>query len=85
MKKIKKELSLKYKHKLLKGKDLEAKVLDKLKNEIINSSIKAKPGLKIIMVGNDQASKVYVEKKIEAGTQIGINVTLNHFKQDSTE
>lgn len=71
-------------HKLLNGKKLSQKILDNLKEEIAKS--KTKPGLAVILVGNDVASKVYVKNKEAACEAVGINSYIYRLPQaTSTE
>jgi len=50
--------------KLLKGKKIADKILGDLKKKI--SADKNKPGLAVILVGNDKASQLYVKLKKKA-------------------
>jgi len=56
--------------KLLKGKHLAQKILQRLKKEI--SKQKVKPGLAVILVGKDLGSKIYVKLKERGCQKIGI-------------
>jgi methylenetetrahydrofolate dehydrogenase (NADP+)/methenyltetrahydrofolate cyclohydrolase len=60
--------------KIIEGKELSSEILSVLKQDI--ESKKLKPALKIISVGNDPASKVYIRKKKKLGESIGIKVSL---------
>ncbi len=55
---------------LINGKEIANKLLLDLKNELINQS--TKPGLAVILVGEDQASHLYVSLKAKAAEQVGI-------------
>lgn len=60
--------------KLLKGKEVSDRIKDELKEEV--KALKEKgiePGLAVILVGEDPASKVYVNNKKKACEYIGIN------------
>ena len=61
-------------NKLLNGKELSVKIKDNLKTEV--EALKAKtgsvPGLAVIIVGNNQASRVYVNSKKKACEEIGM-------------
>jgi methylenetetrahydrofolate dehydrogenase (NADP+)/methenyltetrahydrofolate cyclohydrolase len=57
--------------KLLYGKTVADKILSHLKNEIFAAP--QKPGLAVILVGNDQASKIYVNLKEKKAQEIGMN------------
>ncbi|NTU69587.1 bifunctional 5,10-methylenetetrahydrofolate dehydrogenase/5,10-methenyltetrahydrofolate cyclohydrolase [bacterium] len=41
------------------------------------------PTLAIILVGEDKASKIYIQKKISAGLRVGVKVNLYHYKEDT--
>lgn len=58
---------------ILDGKKVAAAILNKIKTEVLsryNQGIRA-PGLAVIIVGNDPASKIYIEKKRETCKAIG--------------
>ena len=57
------------------GKLIAEKVLETIKNEINVGPIKA-PVLSIILVGDDEGSKVYVERKRLAAEKVGIQVKI---------
>lgn len=59
--------------KVLNGKELSTKIKGELKievDELKKSNIN--PGLAVIIVGNDPASRVYVNSKKKACAEIGI-------------
>ena len=56
--------------KLIDGKKLAEKVRNKLKLEV--KSLKKKPKLSVILVGDDSASKIYVKNKQKYAVEIGI-------------
>lgn len=56
--------------KLLKGGKLAQKILQQLKKEILKQ--KVKPGLAVILIGKNPASKIYVKLKEKACQNIGI-------------
>lgn len=56
--------------KRLDGKEVAAQLKDKLAKEIAGFS--AKPGLAVVLVGEDPASQVYVRNKIKACEKVGI-------------
>lgn len=64
--------------KLLDGKIVKKEILGKLKEEINN--LERKPGLVVIQVGNDPASKVYVGQKEKMAKQLGYEY--QHIKLD---
>jgi methylenetetrahydrofolate dehydrogenase (NADP+)/methenyltetrahydrofolate cyclohydrolase len=55
---------------LLFGKSVADAILDRLKNDIFN--LEKKPGLAVILVGGDEASKIYVALKGRMAARIGI-------------
>lgn len=55
----------------LLGKTVADKILNRLKNEIF--SMDEKPGLAVILVGNDEASQIYVNLKERTAREIGMN------------
>lgn len=67
--------------KILNGKKLSLKIQDELKEKV--SSLKTKPCLAVILVGDDKASKVYVRNKEKAAKYIGIN-TITYKLEEST-
>lgn len=64
--------------KIIDGKLISYKILSKIKRKIkffLNKNLRA-PGLAIILVGNDIASKIYVSSKCKACEDIGILANL---------
>jgi len=66
---------------ILDGKKLSLKIQEELKEKV--SSLKTKPCLAVILVGDDKASKVYVRNKERAAKYIGIN-TITYKLEEST-
>ena len=64
--------------KLLDGKVVKKKILEELREEVLK--LKRKPGLVVIQVGDDPASKVYVGQKEKMATSVGYN--FQHIKFD---
>ena len=59
--------------KILDGKLVAKKIKDDLKNEVIKLNEKGiSPKLAVIMVGNNEASKVYVKNKSKACNKVGV-------------
>lgn len=59
--------------KILSGKTVSQRIKDELKKEVENLKANGiNPGLAVIIVGDDPASKVYVNNKKKACAQIGI-------------
>ncbi|MCX7956263.1 MAG: bifunctional 5,10-methylenetetrahydrofolate dehydrogenase/5,10-methenyltetrahydrofolate cyclohydrolase [Patescibacteria group bacterium] len=55
--------------KILDGKFLRDKIIENLKNKV--NSLKIKPGLAVVLIGDNPASQVYVKNKILACHKIG--------------
>jgi methylenetetrahydrofolate dehydrogenase (NADP+)/methenyltetrahydrofolate cyclohydrolase len=61
--------------KLLMGKEVSKKIIQDLKQEVEKLKYERNivPGLAVIMVGNDPASRIYVKKKEDACHELSIN------------
>lgn len=55
------------------------------KIKILSSTGHRKPGLAVILVGEDQASSIYVQNKREACEQVGIHSIYHHLPQEIEE
>ena len=68
---------------LLDGKTLSQNRLTRLQETIQNdiSAHKKSPGLSAILVGNDPASKLYIQHKQRAAKKVGIHTTLIHLDE----
>jgi methylenetetrahydrofolate dehydrogenase (NADP+) / methenyltetrahydrofolate cyclohydrolase len=75
---LKKSLKNSQSIKIFNGKKQAEKVLLFLKKKI--SQEKNKPGLAIILIGQDKASKLYVKLKIKAAQKIGLKTFFYYFK-----
>ncbi|MGL6065714.1 MAG: bifunctional methylenetetrahydrofolate dehydrogenase/methenyltetrahydrofolate cyclohydrolase FolD [Cetobacterium sp.] len=73
--------------KILDGKEISQKVRDSIKSEIleIKEKIGMVPGLVVIQVGDNAASKIYVNSKIKQCAEVGIDSTNYILAQDITE
>lgn len=72
--------------KLLKGKEVSDRIKDELREEVKALNEKGiKPGLAVILVGDDPASKVYVNNKKKACEYIGIKSFEYLLPADTTE
>ena len=60
--------------KKLDGKKVSAQILGKLKQELVDKKLKLTLG--IILVGDDEWSRVYIKQKKEAGAEIGVDVKI---------
>jgi len=56
---------------LIKGKDLSAKIVEKIRHEVLTYD--KKPTLVVIIVGNNPASQIYVSKKKHTAELAGFN------------
>ncbi len=68
---------------LIDGKAVAAKLKEQLANEV--SSMSKKPGLAVILVGDDPASHVYVRNKIKACEAVGIQSYEARLPEDATQ
>ncbi|MGL4947455.1 MAG: bifunctional methylenetetrahydrofolate dehydrogenase/methenyltetrahydrofolate cyclohydrolase FolD [Cetobacterium sp.] len=73
--------------KILDGKEISQKVRDSIKSEIleIKQKIGTVPGLVVIQVGDNAASKIYVNSKIKQCAEVGIDSTNYILAEDITE
>jgi methylenetetrahydrofolate dehydrogenase (NADP+)/methenyltetrahydrofolate cyclohydrolase len=69
--------------KLIKGRKIADGILADLKRKIKKE--KLKPGLAVVLVGEDKASKLYVNLKKKAAQEIGINFYLFKFRKDVSQ
>ena len=59
--------------KLLNGKEVSQRIKDELKSEVaVLKEHGIHPGLAVVIVGDDPASRVYVNNKKKAGAEVGI-------------
>ncbi|KPJ55385.1 hypothetical protein AMJ47_00770 [Parcubacteria bacterium DG_72] len=65
---------------ILDGKKLAEKILKEVKEEIEQKQLKLK--LAVVLVGEDEISKIYVEKKKKVCQKVGIGFELFEFAQD---
>jgi len=68
---------------ILDGKSLRDKLLDDLKLKI--QKLDVKPSLAVILVGEDPASKIYVNNKRKTAEKIGITSTVITYPENVTE
>ncbi len=61
---------------LIDGKALAAKIREEVKNDVKASGQHAL--LKVLLVGDDPASRLYVDLKKKAGLEVGIDVSVEH-------
>ena len=72
---------------IIDGKKIAETLRQKLKKEIIQikSSFKSVPGLTVILIGEDPASKIYVKNKQKFSKEIGINSELIKYPENIEE
>ncbi|MBQ8570302.1 MAG: bifunctional methylenetetrahydrofolate dehydrogenase/methenyltetrahydrofolate cyclohydrolase FolD [Kiritimatiellae bacterium] len=70
-------------YELMNGKEVAEKIKLQVKDEI--AALGLDPTLAVIVVGNDPASKIYVNNKKKACEQVGIESLECYFKEDATE
>ena len=72
---------------IIDGKKIAETLRQKLKKEIIEikSSFKSVPGLTVILVGEDPASKIYVRNKEKFSKEIGINSEVIKYPENIEE
>lgn len=68
---------------VLSGKEPAAAALEEAKKTV--AKMGKKPHLAIVLVGEDPASKIYVRKKIEKASSIGVETTLKEMKESVSE
>ncbi len=67
---------------IIDGKKLAKKIREELKKEVIEK--KLSPKLAVILVGNDEASKIYVRNKNKACEEIGIEFEEHLLSEETT-
>ena len=68
---------------ILNGKQLRDRVLERLKTKL--ESFDKKPTLVVILAGDDEASKIYVNNKKKTAEKIGINSIVLNYPADVSE
>ena len=68
---------------IIDGKAVATKIRGELKEEV--ATLGAEIGLAVVLVGDDNASQIYVRNKINACAEIGLKSTLCHLPADTTE
>lgn len=69
--------------KIIDGKKTAQEIRSELKREIQN--LKIKPELRVILVGNNPASQIYVKNKEKYASEVGIKSETIHLPEDITE
>jgi len=68
---------------ILDGKSLAKKIKHNIKQEV--KHLERKPKLVVVLVGDDQASLVYVKNKVQACADVGFSSQLDMFEKDVEE
>lgn len=68
---------------ILDGRALAARIREKIKTRV--AVLPSKPGLAVILVGNDPASHLYVSLKQQACEEAGISFELNLYPSDTSQ
>ena len=72
---------------IIDGKKTAAELREKLKKKVteLKSTYNAVPGLTVILVGEDPASKIYVKNKEKVAIEVGINSQVIKYPEDVEE
>ena len=72
---------------IIDGKKIAAKLRENLKKNIINlkSTLKSIPGLTVILIGEDPASKIYVKNKEKFSKEVGMNSEVIRYPENIEE
>lgn len=68
---------------IIDGKVISAEIQEEIKREV--ELLDKKPGLAVILVGEDPASKVYVNNKEKMCKKLGINSFMHKLSEDTSE
>lgn len=68
---------------LIDGKAISASVREEMKEEV--AAMETKPGLAVIIVGNDPASKTYVKNKKKGCEQVGFYSEVHELPESTTQ
>ncbi len=68
---------------IIDGTEVSKKIKEKIKEEV--KKLDLKPGLAVVLVGEDAASEVYVRKKHEACLDIGFNSLQHKLPEETSE
>jgi len=72
-----------FENKLIDGKLVSSKILSDIKIEVSKSRVK--PGLALVLVGNDPASEIYVNMKSKMCAELGYYSIVKKLPQNATE
>jgi len=68
---------------LIKGREIADEILENLREKI--SQLEAKPTLAVLLIGEDEASRIYVGLKQKAAESIGMNFELFKYGSETEE
>ncbi len=68
---------------IIDGKEIAKRIRDSLKPRV--KALERPPGLGVILVGNNPASRAYVTNKQKAAQELGIYTVEKHLPEDTTE
>jgi len=68
---------------LIKGKEVAAKIIENIREEI--KTLPGKPTIAVIIVGENPASQLYVRKKKETALEAGLNSTVIELPENITQ
>lgn len=69
--------------KTLSGKEPAERILEDARQRV--AKMARKPGLAIVLVGNEAASEIYVKKKLEKAAAVGVEAQLERLPADASE
>lgn len=64
---------------IINGKEIAATLREELKNKIEHNTSSTQPTLAVVLVGDNEASRIYVNNKQKAAAQVGINCEVMEF------
>jgi methylenetetrahydrofolate dehydrogenase (NADP+)/methenyltetrahydrofolate cyclohydrolase len=72
---------------ILDGKAFAAKLYQELEAdlELLKSKYNLTPGLAVILVGDDPASRIYVSNKVKKAKEVGINIFEYYFPESTSQ
>jgi methylenetetrahydrofolate dehydrogenase (NADP+)/methenyltetrahydrofolate cyclohydrolase len=71
--------------KIIDGKRIAAGIKEELKAKVSGLPLEKRPGLAVILVGEDPASKVYVGQKEKTSNEIGIRSFVHKLPRETTQ
>ncbi|MBP5399734.1 MAG: bifunctional 5,10-methylenetetrahydrofolate dehydrogenase/5,10-methenyltetrahydrofolate cyclohydrolase [Alphaproteobacteria bacterium] len=68
---------------IIDGKEMAAKIADDLSKKV--ASVQKKPHLAVVLVGNNEASLIYVRNKQKLAENIGMKCSVHHLDEKTSE